>query len=119
MPHAEDITYQSEFTPDIYPPFPDSTDFPTIELDTIALRDVLKHDPAVDRRMLEACKTRGFFYLDLTGCDEGGTILSGAEDCCRLAEHFFALPFDKKSKYKWSDGTLHGSVFLMLHRQSC
>ncbi|QIX01893.1 hypothetical protein AMS68_007410 [Peltaster fructicola] len=106
MLHAEEPS--TEFTPDEYPPFPDDASFPTFDLETIDLKRLVQHDEAEQRRVFEACKTRGFFYLDLAGCESGEAILHGADNICRVAERFFALPVDEKSKYKILPGCLDG-----------
>lgn len=105
MPHAENVT---EFTPDDYPPFPDSAEFPTFELETISLSKLLQDDQDEQQRVFEACKTRGFFYLDLANCESGETIRHGADDICRVAERFFSQPLDDKSRFKIAPGCLDG-----------
>ena len=96
MPHREEYT---EFTPQKYPPFPESEEFPTVELQTISLQKLLNHDSTEEDRVFEACKGRGFFYLELGGPEEGETILNGSEEIARVGEHFMALPTDEKMKY--------------------
>ena len=105
MPHAESYT---EFTPDKYPPFPDDNEFKTIELQTISLKKVLDNDDAESDRVFEACKTRGFFYLELAGCESGEVINKGADDICRVAERFFQLPQEVKDKQRMQKGQLDG-----------
>ena len=96
MPHAEEYT---EFTPQEYPPFPESDEFPTVELQTISLQKLLDHDAAEEDRVFEACKGRGFFYLELGGPESGETILKGAEDIARVGERFMSLPTEEKMKF--------------------
>lgn len=105
MPHKEEYT---EFTPEEYPPFPDSSEFPTVELQTISLQKLEDHDVAEEKRVFEACKGRGFFYLDLAGPQAGNTILTGSEDIARVGERFMALPEDEKMQYLQSKGELFG-----------
>lgn len=107
MPHAESYT---EFTPEKYPPFPESTEFPCVELQTISLQKVLDHDSAEEDKVFEACKGRGFFYLDLAGSEAGETILKGSEDVARVGERFMALPEEEKMKYHQNKGVLFGYV---------
>ncbi|KAK6218006.1 hypothetical protein LQW54_003064 [Pestalotiopsis sp. IQ-011] len=89
----------TEFTPELYPPFPEG--LPTVELETIPLAGLLAGDPAEQDRVFEACKGRGFFYLDLreAGAEEGRVLLDGAEQIARVGEETFELPVDEKMKY--------------------
>lgn len=105
MPHAEAYT---EFTPDNYPPFPESNDFKTVELETISLKMLLNNDDSEQDRVFEACKSRGFFYLELAGCEPGEIINKGADDICRVAERFFQLPQEEKDKQRMQAGQLDG-----------
>jgi isopenicillin N synthase-like dioxygenase len=109
MPHKEE---PSEFTPDLYPPFPSSPDFPTVELQTISLQKLLDHDPTEETRVFDACKGRGFFYLELAGPEEGETILNGSEEIARVGERFMALPTDEKMKFTPNKKELFGYKML-------
>lgn len=105
MPHKEEYT---EFTPQAYPPFPESDEFPCVELATISLQKLLNHDSTEEDRVFEACKGRGFFYLELAGTDAGETILNGSEDLARVGERFMALPTDEKMKFTPRNKELFG-----------
>ena len=94
MPHKEEY---SEFTPNDYPEFPDG--FPTVELQTISLQKLLYHDSTEEDRVFEACKGRGFFYLELAGPESGETILKGADEIACVGERTMALPMEEKMKY--------------------
>jgi isopenicillin N synthase-like dioxygenase len=107
MPHKEEYT---EFTPNEYPPFPDSSEFPTVELQTISLQRLIDHDGNEEQRVFEACKGRGFFYLELAGPEEGETILKGAEDIARVGERFMALDTEEKMKFTPNKKELFGYV---------
>lgn len=96
MPHKEEY---SEFQFKDLPAFPDSSEFPTVPLETISLTKLLHHDQDEEERTFEAMKARGFFYLDLSGCEEGETISKGSEDIARVGENFMALPTDEKMQY--------------------
>ncbi|KAJ2980512.1 hypothetical protein NUW58_g6927 [Xylaria curta] len=103
MPHKEDSHGGREFTPDQYPRFPDG--FPTVELETISLAKLLVHqDAAEQERVFEICKGRGFFYLDLIGCEAGDTIVKGADQLAAVAEDIFKLPLEEKLIYRWQGG---------------
>lgn len=105
MPHKEEYT---EFRPNEYPPFPDSPEFPLVQLETISLQKLLDHDSAEEERTFEACKGRGFFYLDLAGAESGETILQGSGDIAQVAERFMGLPMDEKMKYVMKQKSLFG-----------
>ncbi|CAK4031221.1 related to oxidoreductase, 2OG-Fe(II) oxygenase family [Lecanosticta acicola] len=105
MPHKEEYT---EFTPDQYPAFPDSPNFPTIDLQTISLSKLQQNDANEQDRVLKACKDWGFFYLDLSNSQDGSTISSGADDLCRVAEKVFQLPLEEKMKYGPQGKSLSG-----------
>lgn len=109
MPHKEEYT---EFRPSEYPPFPENEDFPTVELNTISLQKLIDHDAEEEDRVLEACKGRGFFYLELAGPESGQTILEGSEDICRIAEGFMGLEMTEKMKYTPKQKSLFGLVTL-------
>jgi len=102
MPHA------TEFTPEEYPPFPSSPEFKTVDLQTISLKKLLAEDATEQDRVFEACKTRGFFYLELGDCESGETILKGADDICRMAEDVFKLPMEVKEEQRMREGQLDG-----------
>ena len=97
MPHA---TQSPEFAPELYPPFPDDPQFPIAKLPFTSLKKLLDRDPEEQDRLLEACKSRGFFYLDLNGCESGEAILRDADKLCGVAEKTFGLPLEEKQKYK-------------------
>jgi len=105
MPHKEEAT---EFTPSEYPPFPEGDEFPCVELSTISLQKLSDHDATEENRVLEACKGRGFFYLDLAGTEDGETISESSGDICRVAERFMSLPMDTKMKYTPYQKSLFG-----------
>lgn len=103
MPHKEETR---EFDPSQHPDFPEG--FPTVSLETISLAKLL--DPArpseeEENRVFEACKGRGFFYLDLAGCAPGETIARGADQVAAVAEDVFKLPLEEKLSYRFHAGT--------------
>ncbi|KAI0892065.1 putative oxidoreductase [Annulohypoxylon nitens] len=106
MPHKEEES--SEFTPDLYPPFPE--DVPTVELQTITLSKLLEGDVAENDRVFKQCVGRGFFYLALDGCETGETILRGADQIALTGERVFKLPLEEKMQYKMVK-TLFGYKF--------
>ncbi|KAK3705735.1 hypothetical protein LTR37_013178 [Vermiconidia calcicola] len=109
MPHREEY---SEFTPEQYPPFPDSPEFSSVQLETISLQKLIDHDTTEEDRVFEACKGRGFFYLDLAGPESGETILKGAGEIAQVGERFMALPADEKMKFTPKNKELFGYKML-------
>jgi isopenicillin N synthase-like dioxygenase len=112
MPHAEEYT---EFTPDQYPPFPDNSEFPSVELQTISLQKLIDHDTTEEDRVFEACKGRGFFYLELAGPEAGETILKDSENIARVGERFMALSTEEKMRFTPNKKELFGSVSNLNH----
>ncbi|KAK6953773.1 hypothetical protein Daesc_003735 [Daldinia eschscholtzii] len=96
MPHKEEE--HTEFTPELYPPFP--SDVPTVSLETITLSKLLGGDATEQDRVFDSCVGRGFFYLELDGCTEGHIIRQGAEQIALAGERVFRLPLAEKMNYK-------------------
>ena len=88
------------------PPFPD--DVPTAPLLRISLANLLSHDTNAVNRFIRACEDLGFFYLDLTNCDLGDTLLKQADQLFDVGEELFKLPVEEKKKYDFSG---EGSYF--------
>lgn len=100
---ATNGTGEAHFDPTKYPPFPD--DVPSVSLETFSFAELEKGDPALEDRLFETCKERGFFYLAL----DGSSVSSMQKDCddvARLAERVFKLPQEEKDKYP-----MKGSIF--------
>ncbi|KAH9889673.1 putative oxidoreductase [Xylariomycetidae sp. FL2044] len=112
-----------EFTPDLYPPFPES--LPTVPLETISLAKLLLASDDSDSdsdpdaaattaaeeeqdRVFAACRSRGFFYLDLSACAAGATLLALSADIARTVEKVFRLPLAEKLRYRQGGGSLAG-----------
>ena len=89
----------SRTTHDLYPPFP--TDLRTASLGSISLPLLQSSPPSLaeSSKLFMACRTLGFFYLDLTGSDLGDSILREAEDLHALQQDFYALPHEVKDEY--------------------
>ncbi|KAI1419414.1 hypothetical protein F5Y12DRAFT_249530 [Xylaria sp. FL1777] len=106
MPHKV-IDPKREFNPDKYPDFPEG--LPTIELETVSLAKLLiDNDAAESDRVLEVCKGRGFFYLELAGCEAGNTIAAKAGQVAAAAEEVFKLSLDEKMTYRIQGESLDG-----------
>ncbi|CAJ2512501.1 Uu.00g055160.m01.CDS01 [Anthostomella pinea] len=103
MPHKEE---HREFTPALYPEFPDG--FPTLQLQTVSLSKLLQNDATEQDRVFEQCKGRGFFYLELGGCEAGEMILKLADDIAAVGEDTLKLPMAEKLQYQLQGRSLDG-----------
>lgn len=88
------------FTPSKYPPFP--KDVPSVKLETFSLAQLEKGDRALEDKLFETCKERGFFYLDLNG-SKVDSMGQDCDDIARLAEKVFKLPAEVKDQYAVTD----------------
>lgn len=86
-----------EFTPRLYPPFPEDTK-PQAQLDTFSLFKLLDGDEVEQARLYDTCQTRGFFYLDCRN-SPAESLPEDAESVGRLSEQVFKLPMDIKMQY--------------------
>lgn len=82
---------------DDLPPFPDG--LPLAPIARISHLKLLQQDPTETDRVLEACRTHGFFYLNLTDTDEGQTLLKESEDILGVAYRAFDKPVEEKKQY--------------------
>ena len=67
-------------------------------LATIDLGRLIKRDEQEIARLLSACVTHGFFYLDLQTSDEGRRIMEAEQGVYRFMEDYFSRPLDVKMK---------------------
>jgi isopenicillin N synthase-like dioxygenase len=79
------------------PPFPDG--LPLAPIARISHAKLLQDDPTEAERVLEACRTHGFFYLDLTETEEGETLLQESEDLLSLSRRVFDRPKEYKREF--------------------
>lgn len=91
-----------EFTPDLYPPFPEDMK-PIAVLDTFSLSK-LRSDPDQRAKLLQVCKTRGFFYLDFSDTDSSH-LPQDADAIGHLAEEVFKLPLEEKLRCKYPENS--------------
>ena len=92
---------------DSLPPFPDSV--PTAPIASASLSALLANDDYEGKKVLEACRTHGFFYLDMRDCSEGQALLDESEQLLQLATRAFKLPLEEKQKYALKKGvSLYG-----------
>ncbi|KIX92182.1 uncharacterized protein Z520_12063 [Fonsecaea multimorphosa CBS 102226] len=89
------------------PPFP--TDVRTAPIATISLAKILGRDPEETQKVLKACQTYGFFYLDLTDAPTGKTLLSESEELLNLSAEAFNLSDEEKQEFALQKGvSLYG-----------
>ena len=79
------------------PPFP--SDVSTAPIARISLSKILANDPSESAAALEACRTHGFFYLDLTSTPVGENLIQESEDLLQLSYRAFDHPFEEKDKH--------------------
>ena len=82
---------------DTLPPFPEN--IPTAPIASISLNKLLNSDDAEGKKVLEACKTFGFFYLDLSQSSVGQSLIDDSEKLHALAQEAFKLPLEEKQKF--------------------
>jgi len=99
-----------EFAPSTYPPFPSG--IPSVELETFSLAELEKGNDAVEDKLFETCKSRGFFYLDIKG-SKADSMKDDSEAVGRLAEEVFGLSMDEKLNYPFRN-SLFGYVLSAL-----
>lgn len=71
-----------------------SSAIPVADLDTISYDKLLEGDSIETARLLENCKSLGFFYLDLAGAAQA--VLDNSQDVFKLMEEYFDQPLDVK-----------------------
>ena len=91
-----------------YPPFPQSKEYPTVELEAVTLQKLLDHDASEEDRVFEACNTGGFFYLRLTDSELGRRMLQQANEIARVGELTMSLPEEGKAKFGLRNKELFG-----------
>lgn len=79
------------------PPFP--SDVPTAPIARISLHELLASDPSACASALEACRTHGFYYLDLASTQIGSSLLSASERLLQLSQQVFSHDLDYKTKH--------------------
>ena len=89
------------------PPFPNN--LPVVPLKIISLVKLLEADSMEDKKLFEASKSLGFFYLDLRNASQRhDTLLSDADRLFELAPQFFAISEEEKEKYDLTKNNGHG-----------
>ncbi|KAL1601619.1 hypothetical protein SLS60_006534 [Paraconiothyrium brasiliense] len=65
----------------------------------ISLSDLLASEPSACASALEACRTHGFFYLDLTATTIGSSLLSASERLLQISHQVFDHDLEYKTKH--------------------
>ena len=90
------LNYGNEFFPE---PFPDG--LPTINLEKISLAKLLSDDEPESRRLFDACRDKGFCYLDLTTHEKGMKLVDDAQQVHRASKKAFKMtPIAEKREFK-------------------
>ncbi|KEF59940.1 uncharacterized protein A1O9_04788 [Exophiala aquamarina CBS 119918] len=79
------------------PPFP--ADVHTAPIATVSLAKLLSKDASEGASALEACRTHGFFYLNLTATPLGDDLLSESEELLQVSQQAFDHPIETKRQY--------------------
>ncbi|MCJ1286104.1 hypothetical protein MMC26_005447 [Xylographa opegraphella] len=82
------------------PPFPN--DVPCAPLLKLSFKKLLDGDVEESKRLFEASKQLGFFYLDLRDSHEGDSILDDVDRLFKVGEQLFNLDVEEKQKYDFS-----------------
>jgi len=102
-------------TPELFnsiPPFPE--DVRTAPLQRIALKKLLSNDELESSEVFKACKTDGFFLLDLRGTPVGESLLQSAEKMFAITKDLYGEGAEELVKFKLPAPGVLGSVFLFL-----
>ena len=73
-------------------------DVPTAPIARISHSKLLANDASECASVLEACRTHGFFYLDLTETESGSRLLDESEELLQLSYAAFDHPLETKRK---------------------
>ena len=79
-------------------PFPE--DIPAAPLLRLSLSK-LRKDPAESERLFSASKELGFFYLDLSGDEEGEALLDDADNLFQFGPKLYDLGREELLKYDY------------------
>ena len=87
---------------DQLPSFPENV--VTVPIARISHEELLLNNERELTRVLTACQTDGFFYLDLRTSEAGQRLLNESEKILSLAKELFNVPLDTKMSYKADRG---------------
>ena len=82
------------------PPFPD--DVPTANMLKISLAKLHAGDQAEAERMFDACRSLGFFLLDLSGDSRGEKLVRDIDRLLDIATDVMQLGMEKKMKFRYN-----------------
>ncbi|PSN74250.1 Clavaminate synthase-like protein [Corynespora cassiicola Philippines] len=71
---------------------------PVYEMTTIDFSALLSQEPAEIEKLVECCKTEGYFYLNLNNID-GRRFVDDHQELLKLMDRFFASPLEVKNEY--------------------
>lgn len=88
---------------DSLPPFLE--DLPLAPIARVSSQKLLEGDKAEGAAVLEACRTYGFFYLDLSDSPQGNALLQESEELLTLSKKAFSShSIEEKKKYHLQKG---------------
>jgi isopenicillin N synthase-like dioxygenase len=88
---------------DSLPPFPE--DLPLAPIARVSSQKLLDGDKAEGAQVLEACRTYGFFYLDLSDSPKGDELLQESEELLSLSKIAFSNhTLEEKNSYHLQKG---------------
>lgn len=99
MPHS---TSAPASTLSSLPPFP--SDLPHAPIARISSAQLLAAEPAATAAVAQACRTYGFFYLDLRDSGAGRALVGESEQLLGLAEESFRAPLPEKNAFHLERG---------------
>jgi isopenicillin N synthase-like dioxygenase len=89
------------------PPFPEN--LLAVPLKVISYAKLLAADQNEEKKLFQASKELGFFYLDLQNASEREeTLLSDVDHLFTIAPQLFAIPQEEKEKYDLTKNNAHG-----------
>lgn len=95
---------------DKLPPFPN--DVLMVDLPHLSFSKLLSRDNGESKKLFEACRTHGFFLLDLQDTPDGETLLREAEKMFELNRAIHDLEMVEKMKFAFQPAkSLFGFVF--------
>ena len=77
------------------------------QLESIDFARLLRNDPAESKKLLNACETHGFFYLNLLSKSADG-ILDDYASVLQVMSEWFEQPLEKKMEFDNGSTATHG-----------
>ena len=82
---------------DSYPPFPD--DIPIASVPKFSLEKLVSGSDTEAKELFHACRTKGFFLLDLQNDPAGRTLHQDIETLFAITQEVMDLSLEEKTKY--------------------